>query len=139
MSNLFHLAVKGLVVCNHRFLVVQKLPKKEHAPGYWELPGGGLSFGESPEEALVREIAEETSLKVTVTHPLFIWSFMKNSEKQVIGITYHCMTDSDDVVLSSEHLDYRWITREEIDQVQLMPELKKDLKKWNWHQADVTI
>lgn len=30
--------------------------------GYWTLPGGGLNFGESPENAVVREVEEETGL-----------------------------------------------------------------------------
>ncbi len=32
------------------------------SPGSWTLPGGGLDMGEAPEEALVRELAEETGL-----------------------------------------------------------------------------
>ena len=35
-------------------------------PGTWWLPGGGLEFGESPEECLVREFMEETGLEVRV-------------------------------------------------------------------------
>lgn len=37
--------------------------------GLWDLPGGGLDFGESPKEALIREIKEETGLKVTEMAP----------------------------------------------------------------------
>jgi ADP-ribose pyrophosphatase YjhB (NUDIX family) len=35
--------------------------------GYWTLPGGGLEFGESPEQAVVREVFEETGLHIRVT------------------------------------------------------------------------
>lgn len=35
--------------------------------GYWTLPGGGLEFGESPEQAVVREVLEETGLHIRVT------------------------------------------------------------------------
>lgn len=35
-------------------------------PGCWTLPGGGLNFGEDPEDAVVREFEEETGLKVQV-------------------------------------------------------------------------
>ena len=37
-------------------------------PGHWTLPGGGLDFGEDPEEAVVREFKEETGLVVEVNN-----------------------------------------------------------------------
>lgn len=43
--------------------------------GWWTLPGGGLEFGEHPEEGMVREVEEETGLLVRPTALLGIHSF----------------------------------------------------------------
>lgn len=59
-------AAYGLIVQNGQLLLCRlsnKVPKWE---GYWTLPGGGLNFGESPEDAVIREIFEETGLQVKV-------------------------------------------------------------------------
>ncbi|NKB75932.1 MAG: 8-oxo-dGTP diphosphatase MutT [Gammaproteobacteria bacterium] len=50
---------------NDKFLIQQRPPGKDCA-GQWEFPGGKLELGETPGEALVRELHEE--LGVTITH-----------------------------------------------------------------------
>ena len=43
-------------------LLCCRLAPGEPSPGSWTLPGGGIDFGERPEDAVVRELAEETGL-----------------------------------------------------------------------------
>ena len=48
-------------------LLLCRLTAVEKSVGSWTLPGGGIDFGEAPKDAAVREVYEETGLKVVVT------------------------------------------------------------------------
>ncbi|MCP4405784.1 MAG: NUDIX hydrolase [bacterium] len=56
---------QAVVMYQDRILLIKHL---NHHSGqvYWWLPGGGVEANESPEEAVVREVKEETHLDVTV-------------------------------------------------------------------------
>ena len=51
----------GALIHNNSILMVRHV---EPSRSYWTLPGGGVEAGESPAEAAVREVWEETSLRV---------------------------------------------------------------------------
>ncbi len=129
VNNSFHIAIKALIINNEKMLLLRKPPKGEGAQSYWELPGGGLGFGEMPELALKREVMEEVGLSIEVIKPIWVWSFLKNQHRQVLGITYLCHCSSQDVQLSHEHLEYIWVSETELGQLNLLPELREDLEK----------
>ena len=57
----------GVLVDDGRVVLVRS-SNPHHDPPLWWLPGGGIDFGEAPEEALIREFAEETGLIVNAPH-----------------------------------------------------------------------
>lgn len=59
-------AAYGLLQRNDRLLLCRLSERVGLNPGFWTLPGGGLDFGEDPEDAVVREFMEETGLTVKV-------------------------------------------------------------------------
>jgi len=60
--------VCGAIIRNDKILMVlHKHDKRE----YWTLPGGEVEIGESPEDAVIREILEETHIKVEVQKQIF--------------------------------------------------------------------
>ena len=61
--NLLLVVACALVDQDNRILIAQRPPGKNLA-GLWEFPGGKLDAGERPEEALIRELAEELSIEV---------------------------------------------------------------------------
>lgn len=62
----YHLTVLGVIRRpDGRFLITKRVMTKRWAPGWWEVSGGAALAGEKSEEAVVREIREETGLDVT--------------------------------------------------------------------------
>ncbi|MEU5912314.1 NUDIX domain-containing protein [Micromonospora sp. NPDC047527] len=59
-------AVYGVLWREGRFLLVREAAAGEF-PGVWRLPGGGVAHAEHPEHAVVRTVARQTGLAVTVT------------------------------------------------------------------------
>ena len=54
------------VARRHDAILLVRASSLTEVPGMWFLPGGGVDHGEHPEEALVREVKEETGLSATV-------------------------------------------------------------------------
>jgi 8-oxo-dGTP diphosphatase len=67
----------GICVFENKLLLIKH--RNLSKAGYlWAPPGGGVSFGESVEECLVREFQEETGLTVKVNDFLFFFEFMNH-------------------------------------------------------------
>ena len=95
-----------------KFLAIRR---SETAPSYplaWDLPGGELDYGEDPFAGIIREIKEETGLKVKDLKPFDVFGH-ENPVGFWVTIAYRCKTLSDTVVISWEHTEYRWVTKEE--------------------------
>ena len=97
----------------------------------WDLPGGGLEFPELHEEALRREIREETSLEIQNIVPLEIQSvYNKEADEYMIFIGYKCWVLSGSIKLSSEHSEYRWVTKDQFLTLDAIPYLKDYVAKF---------
>lgn len=72
-DSFYRTVVKALYVKDNKILFAKEAP---HLADKWELPGGGLDFGEDPRMGLVRELKEELNLDVTHVskHPVYVWT-----------------------------------------------------------------
>lgn len=82
------------------------------------IPGGHIELGETAEEALIREIKEETALDIYDIEFLCVQEFIYDNafwkKRHFIFLDYACKTRSTGVVLNSEGHDHVWATLEEV-------------------------
>jgi len=109
-----------------KFLIVKRAETKKSNPGKWEFPGGGVEEGETPQEAGLRELKEETGLKGKI---------LKSGEPGKVEVdiwelkVYPFLVEvpDEDVELSKEHTDYRWVKRKDLKKFDTVNGLKKEL------------
>lgn len=108
-------AVAAKAVIQHPqsgYLVMRRRNTDAHQAGTWDLPGGRIDPGENPHEALIRECKEEAGLGIRIIKPIGVHSFTRDDGQIIVMIIFYCTSDSDNVVLSEEHDEYEWTTRE---------------------------
>lgn len=92
----FHLGAYGLIASGGDVVLILK--SRGPYTGSWDLPGGKIEFGESPQEALTREILEETSLSLVASTLIDCWSVCLDYNEATgnpatlhhMGIVYRC-------------------------------------------------
>ncbi|MDR0880182.1 MAG: NUDIX hydrolase [Clostridioides sp.] len=109
-SNNFRFSVEDIVVFEDKVLVCKRDDKLPIAPGFWNVPGGKVKYAEGIEEALIREVKEETNLNVK--EPIYLGCHFINKEHKRLVYTYYCEFDNiDDFTIDySEFQEYKWIT-----------------------------
>ena len=94
-------------------LLLRRGRDRDFAPEVWEDVSGRLHQGEHPEQALRREIEEETGITdVEIVTPIRAFHFFRGerrAEYELVGIAFWCRTKSRTVTLSGEHTEFRWL------------------------------
>lgn len=111
----------------NKFLLVQRCKKDDVGADTWENAGGNIENGENPEEAMRREIREETGITdIAIERVAYVT--LVNGKKPYLIIAYICEALTDNVILSDEHQAYIWADKK--DCINLLPkEIIDDFEK----------
>lgn len=124
----YYISQLGVLIRENKCLILGSA----EFPGLWDLPGGRIEIGEARDAALKREILEETGLtKVRIID--FVGYHLRYTERRhrpVCNTVMLIENNTGTVKLSSEHLQYKWVTEKQLTKVRMyLPALKPFMKK----------
>ncbi|MFF0458663.1 NUDIX hydrolase [Nocardia africana] len=101
--------VVGAVVQHDGKVLLLQRPEHDFMGGIWELPSGKVEPGESLDQALIREVKEETGLSVTALRTyLGSFDYQSGSGKKSRQFNFAVNVDSSEPVKLQEHDAYTW-------------------------------
>lgn len=115
-SKNFDAGIHVVIKKGGKFLILKKSVSDKDDANHWDLPGGGIEFGEQPFEAAVRETKEEVGMKVAITKILTTWA-MPYIDKWSIEFLVEGKWLDGQVKLSPEHSEYKWVNKQELKAV----------------------
>lgn len=120
------------IIKNNRILLLHRITGFD----CWEFPGGKIEFGESPEEAAIREAKEETNLTVKSLGLVTINSHVTPQKHHHIWFYYKCKVLKGKIKIGDkDHTEYKWFTFKEMKKIPslalsvkyILPQLQKVL------------
>lgn len=112
----FRTVVKALITYRGEVLIGRKEEEDGHPiSGEWHLLGGHLEHGEQVEEAIEREVEEETGLEVDVHQTVDVMTFAwEDDEKDSLQIVFHCEAEEKDAEALDDLSEIKWVKPGEI-------------------------
>ncbi|MEV4313195.1 NUDIX hydrolase [Actinocrispum sp. NPDC049592] len=124
-----HLAY-GWLTREDKVLFIRRAPGN-FLGGRWELPGGTVEPGEPPADTAVREIAEETGLRVRILseRDALSWPDVTGRPLRIHARIYNVTEDSPAPVTLNpgEHSDFAWLTPAEASSLDLLDHVRRTL------------
>ena len=117
------LATVGALIFNSRGEAL--MIRTQKWSNLWGIPGGKIKFGETSEDALRREVFEETALKISriqfvlVQDCIHSKEFYRDAHFVLLNYTAHCAGKNPKVTLNDEGREFRWVKLTDVKKMKL--------------------
>jgi 8-oxo-dGTP pyrophosphatase MutT (NUDIX family) len=128
----FPVSIKGVVLDEQQRVLLLRNDRDE-----WELPGGRIEIGETPQETVVREIAEEIGWTVAAGPLLDAWLYrIEAVDRHVFVVAYGChLVTAGPPALSDEHREYGMFSADELPGLPLPDCYRRAIDAWRCRAA----
>ena len=126
MSKIFVNGVLGLAINDRKqvFLTQRNEPEDHKFHQKWNIPGGGIEWGETPEQTLIREFKEELNIIPTIIspHPITITSIQGDAHVLLLCYVISIGNQVVDTSVDPDHetLTYGWFTLDEVKNLDIL-------------------
>jgi mutator protein MutT len=122
----YPISVKGILLVNNK-IVLLKNERNE-----WELPGGKIEPGETPEQCVLREIKEELGIVAMIDYLHDAWMYKVGGKVNVFIVVYLCkpqFIDEKKIKSSWEHTEFGLFSQEETATLKMPEGYNDSIKK----------
>lgn len=125
----YKIVVKGVVNYGSEYLLLQKwYDDRIDEPFQWEFPEGIVEFGEAPEHAAERIVAESAGITAEAAKPLYTWQYTMGGVS-TIGICYLLYAHTEETVISEDYSGCAWVNRFDFGDYIKNPKIMADIER----------
>ncbi|MBL8015008.1 MAG: NUDIX domain-containing protein [Candidatus Doudnabacteria bacterium] len=120
-------AAEVCVVCDGKVLLQKRSPSAKNFPGFWTLPGGHVDFGEDALTAAIREVEEETSIRLTPSETRLrvqAINFHKDRNQTWLVFGFYSQLNEMQSCRSTYEGEVEWIEIAKVNDLEIFPPIK---------------
>lgn len=118
----------NVIINNKGKILILKRSSREYYAGLWDFPGGTVEKGETLQQAAAREVKEECGLEIKLEKNYFYIYHYQDRDLNIYDFKADFV--SGDVVLSEEHTEFKWISKDEYKNLEYTPSVGAIIKEY---------